>query len=352
MLPTMAWVAQRRALEEPIVVHENVKQYPVAFLEYFLGDKYLVHTCLLNAKDLGWPVTRVRRITLLLHKSKIRTILRPWPDIASACCRRECMTTWRGFLCSSNQEFQEELRWAQNRAGSLFRLDTLLDAPQLRMEPGKPEEETAAKRKLAAELDVYWNKSAFTKALTFFELQNLKNYVVLYPGERVYSLGQDALTHKQMSSGTHLHTLIKNVGMLFSWPDLRWLTPVEVLMFQGFPIPSHVKAHGERTSFEVPRSARDVGPRSRRAMLEQAGNSMHVNVMGVALLWALCYVELDQPRPVGFFFAQASALAATRASFKRPTQPSSPGLSRSSGSRCQQHDVDQEPKRPCNGMRQ
>lgn len=339
MLPTMAWVAQRRALEEAIVAHENVKQYPVEFLEYFLGDKYLVQTCLVNAKNLGWPVVRVRRITLLLHKGKIRAILRPWPDIASGRCHRECRTTWRSFLCASPAELQEELEWAQSRPGSLFHLATLSDAPQLAVQPGDPEERQKGKRELAAELDVFWNKSAFTKALTYFELQNLRNYVRFYGGDRVYSLGQDALTHKQLSSTTHLHTLIKNVGMLFSWPDLRWLTPVEVLMFQGFPIPKHVKAHGERTSFEVPRSTR-----SRRAMLEQAGNSMHVNVMGVAVLWALSYVELEQPRSAGTFFEEAAALAATSAGRKRLRGAPSLG-----GPHGQQHDRDGDGRatRPC-----
>ena len=78
---------------------------------------------------------------------------------------------------------------------------------------------------------------------------------------------------------------------------MRWLTPTEILLFQGFPIPGCMKAHGEATSFDKCRDERSgMLPRSRRCMLEQAGNSMHVNVLGLALMWCLTYIVLEAPR--------------------------------------------------------
>ena len=102
----------------------------------------------------------------------------------------------------------------------------------------------------------------------------------------IWQLNQDAGKGRGMQSRQHgdheiLHTLIHNQGLL--WCDhaspRRWLAGSELLFAMGFPLHP---MYGASSSQGCVHSVRR--PRSSRTVAAQAGNSMHVNCVGLVLL--------------------------------------------------------------------
>ena len=113
---------------------------------------------------------------------------------------------------------------------------------------------------------------------------------------------------------THLHVQIKNGGVQWYDGKSRWLCAYEVLVSQGFPIHPYLvnprPAHPPTTLLDLLEvtakacsfsEAPYVGPdRKRGQVVGQAGNAMHVNVVGVGLLWAYLWcIRVDQVGPSG-----------------------------------------------------
>lgn len=78
-----------------------------------------------------------------------------------------------------------------------------------------------------------------------------------------------------------LHTIKKNSGIIFNDNKKRWKTPDELLVAQCFPIPIALPKPRQppTCSFGVERSDRKRGQLS-----AQAGNSIHVNVIGLVCM--------------------------------------------------------------------
>ena len=67
----------------------------------------------------------------------------------------------------------------------------------------------------------------------------------------------------------------------------RWLSPLEMLSLQCFPVFKECAVNAEECSFRIPRSGR-----SGRRLLEQSGNSMPVALISLPLLWAFTQTPL------------------------------------------------------------
>ena len=129
-------------------------------------------------------------------------------------------------------------------------------------------------------------RSAFTDAISLWELKQVLRYEDIVQDNLVpFDLGQDALAWPSIGTRKSLMTIIKNVGLVFWSQGNRWLTPSECLLAQGFSVTLESKVHAESTSFDVPRAF----PRNQSAMFMQAGNSMNVHMIGLALVWALVF---------------------------------------------------------------
>eukprot|EP00959_Pyramimonas_sp_CCMP1952_P467396 9491536-Pyramimonas_sp.AAC.1 len=124
-----------------------------------------------------------------------------------------------------------------------------------------------------------------------------------------------------MSGVRQMMTVIRNVDTLWSVRHKRWVMPHEMLLFQGFAV--RFKAHGERVSFDASRP-HWLPRRTGRSILQQTGNSMHVHVIGLALLWSVLYVvpKGDPPAlpPDVQFALLASRLALSTASSRKRTR--------------------------------
>ena len=136
-------------------------------------------------------------------------------------------------------------------------------------------------------------KSKFTRLLTTSELQNLKQYINQF-GDGLFCLQQDAMQHAQFARPSdNMNTVIANSGIMFSTVHWRWLTPFEKLAAQGIAVYGHLCPEGLACSFQQPRQVLGLPPRVRSAVSRQAGNAMHCNVIGIAMLWAYANADLS-----------------------------------------------------------
>eukprot|EP00959_Pyramimonas_sp_CCMP1952_P288809 6040087-Pyramimonas_sp.AAC.1 len=119
----VCWAAQRLLLQEDLVVHENVKDFPIWLLETIFASVYVVSTAILDVANMGFPVNRERRVTIMIHKRLIadylpRTISQwTWAEFAQWVAR-ECGIDFRAFLLASSDELESELAWASSRRSS------------------------------------------------------------------------------------------------------------------------------------------------------------------------------------------------------------------------------------------
>ena len=248
----MAWFGLRRALQEPLVGHENVLEFPDWIVKEMMGDLYFINEARMSGESLGWPAHRHRAIRACIHKEKVLEELQPWPVI-NQMFQRVREITWRELLVADAAELAGELEWASSRKGALG------SAPD------------------------FANPTEFVKALTKFEQQNLKAYMDRWPG-CCYMLAQDAKKQPARSNTQCLCTLIRNTHICMSSEHLRWFTAKELLVAQAFPaIPTLLVDSRPVTSFNIERAAK----RKRVAMVQQAGNSMNVNMVGALLLYFL-----------------------------------------------------------------
>ena len=91
-------------------------------------------------------------------------------------------------------------------------------------------------------------------------------------------------------------TLIGSCSIWYSSRHERWLTPHELLVTQGFPV--HLRWSHGRACCSFAQRLHDMVPTrgrpSRASVCKMAGNSMHTNVAGIILLYALTQVGIDK----------------------------------------------------------
>ena len=112
---------------------------------------------------------------ILVHKSKVRIpVMRPFNedswDWFYRSCSRVTEITWQDFMLASPSETDAELQWARGRPCSLYKHDGLqISQIDEHMEN-------------AEILEKLRRVSPFAGALTMFELNNLYDYIRLWPG--------------------------------------------------------------------------------------------------------------------------------------------------------------------------
>jgi hypothetical protein len=137
-------------------------------------------------------------------------------------------------------------------------------------------------------------------------------------------------------------TLIASVNIVMSSIHRRWLTPLETIATQGFPIDvkhsygKPVNSFALRRLYEEQGFSLPVPKSSRRAMCHQAGNSMHTTISGMALLYVLTQVMVDPDVMQLQAFARQRMLALTAAAAK----PASPKVAAVDKKRKRQVDED------------
>lgn len=96
-----------------------------------------------------------------------------------------------------------------------------------------------------------------------------------------------------------LMTLIASVSILMSSKHRRWMSLRETLSVQGFPMDSQFthqhpcSSYALRQWFESCNVTPPSSWPSRRAACHQAGNSMHVAISGIVMLFAMTQIQID-----------------------------------------------------------
>ena len=260
MEATMCWFAILLLLLIPVCFHENVLQMERALIAAVVAAFYDIHECPMYPEDYGVPCRRPRMYRLLVLKEACTGILFPFNRVPEIFARK-CAVDFRIFLFASEDELEEELKWASNRPRSLATDGLTLAEPD-----------------------------SFRKALTAHEADSLANYLRTYPNSsKVFSLKQTVASDHAVVSSDALQTVTKNVGLLWDSSVNRWFLSKELLASQGFPVPGSV-GHGFPlcSSYQVARQS----PRSRQATSERAGNSMNVNCCGYMHIYRLLAIDL------------------------------------------------------------
>lgn len=263
-----AWAAQRLKVQEPVIVHENSDRFTVATLEKVFGKRYAVQSIVLCPTELGWPVRRRRRWSVLIHRSRLLQATVSLENCVSL-FHRACACSFTEFFVATEEELLWELGWMWGRpkAGS-----KLANAPL----PTDPTSEH------------------FWEALTEAERTNLASYEA-EGKDKVCMLNQMHAKGRGVTSGaTTLHTLIKNTGV--QWNSLLGRPMAafpEMLLAQGFPVRPGLVAGVTSDFANYCSRATDAKDRrlKRTAVAGQVGNSMNVNCAGVVLLWAILAAE-------------------------------------------------------------
>ena len=259
----LIWVALMRLVLPQIIICENVPSFPPRILVKYL-PMYSIDTVVLSNLGFGHCIERRRRYTTLHLRTEVRLVR----ELASIepCLGRDKdpeSHTWPQYLVAQEGELSQELGWANARF------------------PG------AAPSTMS-------DDDAFYKALNHWERDHLNKAKAKAPAQ-CYTLSQDPDKRKCWSSSDHIHTLIANTHMLWAEPVRRWFTARETLSLQGFPVhPCHLAYLNNSTglcSFNYSRIGNGLRARSRRAMVQQAGDSMHVSVVTAAVLWVGAYTE-------------------------------------------------------------
>lgn len=279
----MIWIGQRLLLQEPFILHENVpgiNASTIAPLEELLSPMYIIQTCVFDSYNLGHPCHRVRRLTWLLHRSKV--IISPSVPWTFAIERffRDLKCSYHVYMIADDQQKHEELSWCLSRTNSGGDSVTLEDRKQNALKLCT--EHAAFGRVICGAL----TSNEFFDALLVSEQDRLLNYWLQMSGYNSQTtacgLGQDPLARPWHNSGRHsLMCLLRNSHIIWDFKHKRWLEPHELLLAQAFPV---LGRSSVQCSFSQGRPS--AWPkRQRQHMVFQAGNSMNVHSVGCALVW-------------------------------------------------------------------
>ena len=269
VLTFLAWVAIRLLVQEATIVFENVIGFDVRNLADFFSELYFIDPADTNSVLFGWAGSRPRVYVNMEHKLKniaqgrfvlSRFMARFHRVVMWSCTELFWLHMFREYDEQRNpvvqNELVSELVWLVNKSGSAHNV---------------------------AEDDIFDDEIREQHLTT--ELPILRSYRAMCQSW-IWQLNQDAGKGRGMQSRQHgdyeiLHTLIHNQGLL--WCDRvsprRWLAGSELLVAMGFPLHPLYGASSHQGCVHSVRR-----PRSSRTVAAQAGNSMHVNCVGLVLL--------------------------------------------------------------------
>ena len=288
ILCTLLWISQRLLMRELLCIHENVAAFDLSLLADTLGHMYILFSSLINLEQLGWPVKRCRRFTILVRRDILSEALCTW-EVFTESCRRLCNCSWKGFVIAAHSAIEDDMRWAEGRKESLSNCKSkkqLINAITIECQLfSLSKSDIAGVVKLAQE-------SRYTMSLNAAEARRLYRYrqlCMMRVGtleHMVCLVSQDPDDHPQFSTGPVMSTLIKSASICWAEGGInRPLTGVELLGAQGFITDPSFSFNGATSSFLINRDRNRVG------QVNQAGNAMPVQMVGMAMLWASVAVQ-------------------------------------------------------------
>ncbi len=289
-LATIAWLAQRLVILEPVVVHENVIGFDVGILIAALDGHYAVFTASMCFSALGWPVKRLRRITICIRKDLLQSVTYPWDRYLSD-CQRLCKSSRLEFARASQSDIDAFLEWARGRPTSMHQMTD----KQIRKAIKAECKEWGGQWKVVLAAA---QESIFTMSLLASECRRLVDYRNMARSSSPHGceylvclLGQEPHTHPQFSTEPVMNTIIKSASIVWADKLGRPLTGYERTCAQGFVAFPDFSFNGVLSSSFLTNS----DERKRSDLCTQAGNSMPVPLIGAAVLWSTLAVRRTEP---------------------------------------------------------
>ena len=121
------------------------------------------------------------------------------------------------------------------------------------------------------------------------------------------SPGDEGEKFVMKSRGNSLHSMIENLGTVWSQKRRLMLGATGALLGQGYPLKPIVQDGRVTCSFHRERPPACGGPRARLSMQGQAGNGMHVHQAGLIMTWALLHTTVPTNNPFSLALARLSA---------------------------------------------
>ena len=267
----LAWCSAIAARAVPIVVHENVPQFPVELLHGLLGHAYYIVPIIVDCSDLGFRlIRRTRRYTLMFHKARAVVVHNPADVYELMCARIACTcpaTRVQDCWLADGLELMEELSPLCHRRG-------LPMSSVLHVSHDNTHAHVRGMRLLLTHGELM--------RLNAYEhrwLQAYGHHACTNP-DAVFNLGDNPMSGHCTWSGTSGSLPGLRTGAQKYWvPYLgRWLTCKELLACMGLPVyPSLAITAGVPMVYVKP-------GRQARHML---GNMMHAASIGAMQMLAL-----------------------------------------------------------------
>ena len=221
------WMCILAQLDFQCVLFENVPEYSLKLVMFFLDWKFAFESIVTGPNDDGFPVLRDRRITWLLLRSALKAVVTPFGEF-SRLCSRTTGYSWEGLLVATDVMLAEDLAWAERRPTSCIR---------------DKNSQKLSQSQQAIALESKWTKALTTQDIEFLEQYRLRFYSSCADGRMCAVIGQDPAKHPQWIAGQLMLTVISNSPVLWvkgfdptSGQVLgRFVHPVEMLLSQGFP---------------------------------------------------------------------------------------------------------------------
>ena len=106
----LAWVRLHLIWETLVIIHENVTNFDIALLHYFMGSMYHIFHVDCGPEDVGFPwCRRLRRYVALVHKGKMRVLHNPEILFRRVCIHLQHEASVEDLLQADHQEVQAEV---------------------------------------------------------------------------------------------------------------------------------------------------------------------------------------------------------------------------------------------------
>ena len=256
----LAWAYEQLRARPTVIVHECVPSFDIAHLVTVFGALYLIRSLVICPSDLGVPVRRKRRWTILVLRSALRPLLAFDAD---------------GF-------------------GMLFFRRAILDGHALFSAPARIIADFCtllAARKGLPPTQGDGQQWPIRMLLTSTQEARLREYEKACKSTRrsrtkyIYNIMQTPLFGRSWS--TQIPTLLTKTSLIWSMKMDRCMVPIEHLLCQGIDALSPV------CPFSVARLAQ-AGELSPRAIMLLAGNSFHMSVVTSVLMFIFSAFEARQ----------------------------------------------------------
>lgn len=258
-LAFLVWAFDTRGAAPHVVIHECTSDFDITYLTIILGAAYTISSIVFSPKDLGFPSSRPRRYTMMVHRSLVHQCIPYSLEDFRSLFFRSCIATGHMF-------------WdAPAEILTAF-------AAKLAKKRGLPS--TQANGEAWPFRDVL-SQSMLARLLAYERLVKKRKRHPHY----IVNLLQNAMFMNCLSEITP--TLLTQTSALWSMKKQRLLAPAEHLVVQGIPL-FDARTDSDRFAVEL---MRKEGKLTDAQVVSLAGNGMSLIAVGAALLFALSTVE-------------------------------------------------------------